>query len=198
MRLFVLIVGVTSNSVAWSHGVHATESVFISGLLHPLSGIDHLLAAAGMGLWLGLQNLTRRSIPLYSAALAAGVLIAGIWSMAGGGAGAIEWTLACSLVVTGLLLYKRLRQPQPWVAGVISAVLSCHFGAHIVEAPAAFEAGGAVFYSGGFLISTASLIAVTMILVRVMDAGAARASADWSRFAGAAIALTGVTALGLA
>jgi urease accessory protein len=198
MRLFVLIVGMTLNSVAWSHGVHATESVFIDGLLHPLSGIDHLLAAAGMGLWLGLQNLTRRSIPLYSAALAAGGLIAGIWSMAGGEAGAIEWTLAFSLVVTGLLLYTRLRLPQPWAAGVITAVLSCHFCAHIVEAPIVFDAGGAFFYSGGFLISTVSLIAATMILARVTDAGAVRASVNWSRFAGAAIALTGVTALGLA
>lgn len=194
MRLFILVLGVISSPAVWSHGVHAAEPGFMSGLLHPLAGIDHVLAAAGMGLWLGLQRFTRLSIPLYCAALAAGVALAGLWSGAGGFSG-IEWVLAYTLILTGLCLYKPLRLPRSLVAAVIGAVFCCHFYAHFVEMPPAAGGHGAL-YTLGFFIATLSMIAAASLVGAVT--GSDRVAAAWTRLAGAAIAAAGVTALGLA
>lgn len=195
MRLFVLMLSAMASSVAWGHGVHVAESDFVSGLLHPMTGIDHVLAAAGMGLWLGLQTFTRWSIPLYCAALAAGIGLAGIWAGIGGGFAGLEWALASTLIVTGLLLYKPLHLPQSLGAAVIGVIFCCHFYAHITEAPlTSSAAGGTTFYMLGLFITTVSMTAAALAFA----ARGNRAVATWTRLAGAAIAAVGVTALGLA
>lgn len=196
MRWCVLMLGVMSSPVVWGHGVHATEPGFMSGLLHPMTGIDHVLAAAGMGWWLGLQRFTRLSIPLYCAALMAGIALADLW---GGGAGnvfaGIERMLAVTLILTGLFLYKPLRLPQLPAAAVIGAVFCCHFYAHIIEMPPATSGHGAL-YALGFSIATVSMIAAAALSCKAISGRAAAAS--MTRLAGAAIAAAGVTAFGLA
>lgn len=193
MRLFVIVLGMVLSPVAWGHGIHAAQPGLVNGLLHPMTGIDHVLAAIGMGGWLGIQHFRRWSVSLYMAALVTGLVFAGVWTVAVGGmSGDIEWILAFSLIVVGLLLWQRLHLPQPLVATFTAAVFSCHFYAHITEMPA-LNAAGAAFYAGGFFIGTALMIATAAVVAR-----GGRASPKWARLAGAVIATAGVTALGVA
>jgi hypothetical protein len=157
--------------------------------------MDHVLAAAGLGLWLGLQQCTRRSIPLYFAALVAGLVLAGLWIGASGGISGIEWMLAATLIVAGLLLYNALPLPRVLTAGVITAVFCCHFCAHILAMPAAPGAVVASLYAGGLFIGTVSMLAVAAVAGVAAVRGGAPA---WWRLAGATIAAAGVATLGLA
>lgn len=191
MRLFVLILGMISSPIAWSHGIHVSESGFASGLLHPMTGIDHVLVAAGIGLWLGLQRFTRGSVLLYFAALVAGIAIAGLVD---GRLGEIDSMLAATLIITGLFLYRTLRLSQPLVAVVITVIFSCHFHAHFAELPGALSASSTGFYAAGVFISTISMIAAAAVCA----ARGVRPSSVWTRLAGATIATAGVVALGLA
>lgn len=193
MRSFFIVLGMIASPLALAHGIHTAESGAMDGLLHPMTGIDHVLAAVGMGLWLGLQNV-RGSIPLYALGLAAGIALGLFWTgMADGWD--IEWILASTLIITGLFLCKPLRLPQSGVAAVITAIFSCHFYAHINEMPASLSAGDTPVYAGGFIAGTVLMIVVAAV------AGSAigrHASHGWIRIAGAAIAVTGVTAFGMA
>src|SRR5262249_35719710 len=49
LLLSVLIVGLAVP--AWAHPGHGIELGLSAGLAHPLSGLDHMLAAVAVGLW---------------------------------------------------------------------------------------------------------------------------------------------------
>jgi urease accessory protein len=189
MRLLILVLGMILSPVAWSHGIHITRPGFIGGVLHPLTGIDHVLAAAGMGFWLGLQRFTRMSLPLYGLALALGIALA---IAAGGMVTDIEWLLAGTLIITGLLLYKSLQLPRAAVASIIAAIFSCHFSAHIAGMSATLDRTDTAGYVAGFFIST---VLITVIAAMI---GAAHGAKRWMRVSGAVIAVAGAAALGLA
>jgi urease accessory protein len=158
-------------------------------LLHPLTGVDHLLAAVGMGLWLSLQRYTSLSAPLYFAALLAGVLLA---ILSKGLIADIEWMLAATLIITGLFLFKACRMPQQLVAAVIAVLFSCHFYAHITAMPVGIVAPA---YIGGIFIGTGLLVMVAA----AAGSGIARYLPPLClRIAGALIVAAGVTAFGLA
>ncbi|HEY3488168.1 MAG TPA: HupE/UreJ family protein [Gammaproteobacteria bacterium] len=186
MRLFLLVSGIFFSPGVWSHGIHGIEVGFAGGLLHPLSGADHLLAAVGMGLWLSLQTYTRRSVPWHCAALIAGVFLA---LLAKGALADIEWMLASTLIVTGLFLYKSLRMPRQLVAAVITTFFSCHFYAHINEGAATLP------YICGFFISTFLLVMFSIAAGTVMGR---RAPAFWTRAVGVLLTAVGVAGFGLA
>ncbi len=187
MRLFVIALGLLSSSVAWSHGLHATEPGFASGLLHPLTGIDHMMAAVGMGLWLSLQRFTPLSIPLYAGSLISGIVIA-IFSR--GMVTDFEWVLAATLILIGLFLLNAWRMPQQWAAAVMTVFCTSHFYAHLSEMPEGMAAPG---YVSGFLLCTCLLVAVGIVI------GSGRHfSRVWLRIAGAVITVTGAAAFGLA
>jgi urease accessory protein len=189
MRLLVLGLGLILSPVAWSHGVHMAPPGFIGGVLHPMTGIDHVLGATGMGLWLGLQRFTRMSLPLYAVALVSGIALA---ISAGGIITDIEWLTAGTLIVSGLLLYKFLQLPQAAVATVITIIFSCHFYAHIAEMPVTVDRAGTAEYMAGFFTGTVLMIAIAAMI------GAGHGAKRWVRASGAVIAVAGVTALGLA
>jgi urease accessory protein len=185
MQAFVIVLGMVLSSQVWGHGVHATESGIVSGLLHPMTGIDHLLAAVGMGLWLSLQRFTPISTSLYLGSLLLGIAIA---LLTRGMITDFEWILAATLILIGVLLASALRVPQQLAAIVITVLFSCHFYAHFSEAPRSVTVPG---YSSGLVAGTFLLLLSSAVIGR-------RLSPAWLRIAGAAIAAAGVTAFGLA
>jgi urease accessory protein len=189
MRAFVIVSGLVLSSAAWGHGAHASEPGLISGLLHPMTGIDHILAAVGMGLWLGLHRLTPLSTLHYSGSLLSGAAIA--WLLRGMITD-FEWILAATLILIGLLLARALRLPQQLAAIVITVLFTCHAYAHLGAMPGS---AAAPEYIPGFLISTFLLVLISAAAGMVIDR---RLSSIWLRIAGAAITTAGVTAFGLA
>ena len=132
-------------------GGHA--ATFVSGLAHPVSGLDHLLAMVAVGVW---------SVSALPAGKAwwgpASFLTALIVSAALGAAGAtlpyLEHAVSLSVVLFGLMLMVAQRaMPVALGLGLIAAASSLHGLAHGAETPATGFAG----YAAGFLLTTAVL-----------------------------------------
>lgn len=181
----VLALGTASPALA--HG-GASPGGFAGGALHPLGGLDHLLAMVAVGLWAAqLGGRALLGVPLaFLAALAAGAGVA--W--AGVALPAVEPGILASLVVIGLLVACAVRMPAALGAGLVAVFALLHGHAHGAEMPAA---GAPALYALGFLAATALLHLGGIAAGRLLPRGfyAVRA-------AGAAVAAAGgLLALGL-
>jgi urease accessory protein len=134
---------------ALAHTGSATvhESLF-SGLLHPVTGIDHLLAMLALGIWAAQQQGSLRiQIPaVFTLMLLAG-FAAGV---SGLGLPMVESATATSVLVLGLLAASAARLSAT-PALLISALFAlCHGFAHGAESAAA----SATLFAAGFLGSS--------------------------------------------
>ena len=92
---------------------------FVSGLLHPLTGPDHLAAMLAVGMWSALVLRPRWAAPLAFVLL----LLAGAWAaQAGLQVPAVEPMIAASLLVMGLLIVTRAQ--LPWWGGALVVALA--------------------------------------------------------------------------
>jgi len=83
---------------AAAHPGHAPDSSFVAGLLHPVSGIDHLLALLAVGLW---SRQPRHGVVLGPTFL---ILMAlGAASASGVAWPALELSIAASVLLLGAL-----------------------------------------------------------------------------------------------
>ena len=139
---------------ALAHTGQGDAHGFLHGVLHPLTGPDHLLAMLAVGIWSGfvLANRFWAGAATFMSAMAFG---AGL-SWAGIAYPAVETVIVASVVVFGLLvLLSRPGQPQWQTAsslGAIALFASAHGYAHATEAT-----GTIATYVSGFLISTLAL-----------------------------------------
>lgn len=142
------------SSTAWAHTGHPDGTAWVAGLLHPLTGTDHMLAMLAVGLWAVLstphwQEALR--IPLaFVAALLLGVGLAWL----GMQLPFVEPVIMASLLLLGLLLASRVMLPS-WVAVAwVSGFALFHGLAH----GEAFSAGPAAWmFVAGMLVTTLTL-----------------------------------------
>lgn len=149
----------------------------VAGLLHPLTGLDHLAAMLAVGLWSGSTARRAWVAPLAFANL---LLLGALLPLAGGQLPAVEPMIAVSLLVLGLLLAARQALPAPAAAALVGGFALFHGAAHGTEL-----AGGAAL--AGMLASTVALHVVGLLLGRRLQ----HQGAGWARAAGAAVALLG-------
>jgi urease accessory protein len=115
--------------VVLAHPGHAEAPALLAGLLHPLTGADHLLLMLGVGVWATRSSRRWPGSLAALAALALGVL----WGAAGGGLPGLEFLLAGSLVVMGGMLTGIVRS-APAVSGLaVMAWAGLHGYAHGAE-----------------------------------------------------------------
>jgi len=129
---------------------------FWSGLLHPLTGIDHLLAMVAVGI-LAAAVTDRRIAWATPGAFVGGMVVGGILGIAGVGAGFVETTIAASVVVLGGLIAATL--VPSFTAGAWVPVVALGFGAihgiaHGGEVP---ESAHPALYVLGFVTATVAL-----------------------------------------
>lgn len=129
------------------HG-HGLESIQ-AGLLHPLTGIDHLLMLLGSGV---LAALTGRTLTLPLATLVSLAVGALLGQVLGSLAG-MEALILLSLVVAGAALL--LQRGRGLLAALLPALALAHGWAHGVEAD------GTAFgiFAAGFLLVSSLLLA---------------------------------------
>ena len=124
------------------------------GFLHPFSGLDHLLAMVGVGLWAALLAGRR---PVIAVAVPGAFLAMMAIGAAAGFAGIklplVEAAILASVFAVGGLLIGAVRLPVAWAMAVVGLFALFHGYAHALEAPAS-AAGG---YILGFLAATALL-----------------------------------------
>ena len=134
----------------------------VAGLLHPFSGVDHLLIAltagclaAALGKRLGLA-----AAAAFLVALAAG---AGLGHGVGSGTG-LEAAIACTLLAAGAgLLARRLPPSAPLIAALALAG-GIHGFAHGTEAPAGISLG---MLAAGWVAGSAVLLGLGAALRQV-------------------------------
>lgn len=161
---------------------------FADGLLHPLTGLDHLAAMLAVGVWSALTARQARDMVWAPLAFAAMLLAGALAGFAGLPLPAVEPMIAASLLVLGLLLVTKLHLPGPAAAALVGVFAVFHGVAHGVEL--AGETGGAAALAG-MVLATALLHTVGLA------AGwALRTRFSWGpRLAGVAVAVFGASML---
>jgi urease accessory protein len=142
---------VLSNAVHAHIGVDAHGS-FASGLLHPFSGFDHMLAMIAVGLW-ACQMGGRALFILPTVFIATMALGAGL-GMTGGALPLAEGAIAASVLVLGALIAFAARAPWQPAAALVAVFALFHGAVHGAGMP---EFASQPEYLAGVLMATASL-----------------------------------------
>ena len=156
--------------------------------MHPLGGLDHLLAMLAVGFWASRrEGNSRWLLPLtFLATMALGAAL----NLGHGVLPAVEQGIAASLLVFGLLVAATKNVPTALGVAITAIFALLHGLAHGGEAP---SAQGFWAYGVGFLLSTA------LLLLAGFGLGATKAGANKSvrRAAGALVGLAGAALLAL-
>lgn len=135
-----------------AHAAHGSASGFVSGLTHPIGGLDHVLAMIAVGLW-GAQ-LGRPAIWVLPVAFPIAMAFGGALGLIGLPLPGVEIGIALSALVLGLMVLLEAKPPL-WLAGIVVAAFAIFHGhAHGTELPAGADG---TLYSVGFVISTGLL-----------------------------------------
>ncbi len=175
---------------AFAHPGHVGEHSFLQGLLHPLSGLDHVLAMVCVG-FLAFR-LGGRALWAIPAAFLVAMSVGGLLGAAGVEIPAVEQGIATSVLVLGVLIACTASLTPLFVVPLIALFAIFHGVAHGAEGAAA---GGAsiLHYFAGFLLATASLLGAGSLLAKglasVPQGDALR------RVAGASVGLAGLLIL---
>jgi urease accessory protein len=183
LTLLLTLLGVTFTPFAQAHIVTAESMGLISGLVHPLTGIDHILAAVAVGLWAALSGgaSTRSVAAVFLVMLGLGA-VAGF---AGIPLALVEPALALSLIAVGALIALRVCVTRVTGLAVAGGFAFFHGYAHTMGLPVT---ANAVWYGLGLLLSTALLLVSGIALGRWL---AKRESRVPVRLAGGLVALIG-------
>lgn len=153
MTLFVVFLFAPVS--AWAHVESGQAGGFLSGLSHPVSGLDHVLAMVAVGLW-GAQ-LGRPAIWLLPVAFPMMMAFGGMLGLMGIPVPGIEIGIAVSGIVLGALILGETKMPIIGALIVVAFFAVFHGHAHGTE----LEAGqNAMLYSMGFVICTGTLHAI--------------------------------------
>lgn len=175
---------------ALAHPFHTESAGFWAGLGHPFGGFDHLLAMVAVGLWaVQLGGRALWAVPAsFVIAMVAGAGIA----LAGIGLPAIEFGIAGSVILLGLLIAGAARVPTLAGCGIVTAFALFHGQAHGLELPAT---ASPLLYGLGFVLATAALHGAGVGLGLAGGRIGAALGHRSLRTAGAAIAAAGAVIL---
>jgi urease accessory protein len=123
------------------------------GLLHPFTGVDHLLAMVAVGVVaaIGTRHRSRWAVP---GAFLAGMVVGGVAGMVGLPLPGVEVAIAASVVALGVVVAGAVTTSgRGLLAGLVVAGMA-HGWAHGAEAP---KSGHAALYVTGFLLATVAL-----------------------------------------
>lgn len=177
----------TGAALAHPHHHHGEAAGFLPGFLHPLTGLDHVLAMVAVGIWAAL--IGGRALIAWPAAFVVTMALAALAGMAYGGISVMETGIALSVVALGFAVALRVRAPLVLGGAVIGLFAIFHGHAHGAELPAAT---GALGYIAGFALATALLHAAGLALGFLIG----RSPGIWaSRVAGAGVAAIGMVLL---
>ncbi len=158
-------------------GVHGVG--LAAGMMHPFSGLDHLLAMIAVGAWAAQQGgRARWAVPL---AFVAMMVAGGAWGGLGNWLPGIESGIAASVLVLGLLIAFSARLPLAAGMALAGAFALFHGYAHGAEMPAIANAW---LYALGFVLSTALLHAAGLGAGLAIKAGLMRLGGAGLAFAG--------------
>jgi urease accessory protein len=170
-----------SPALALAHPGHG-DSGLLSGIAHPIFGLDHLLAMVAVGLWAAQQSgKACWALPL---TFVVTMLAGGVLGFAGFEMPLMETGIAGSVLALGLLVALAARPPMAVAVGLIALFALSHGVAHGLELPALSSPWG---FAIGFVAATAALHGLGYTIVRSLP----QVAAPLVRVAGAVSALAG-------
>ncbi|CCD89635.1 Putative Hydrogenase/Urease accessory protein HupE/UreJ protein [Bradyrhizobium sp. ORS 285] len=123
-----------------------------SGLLHPLTGLDHLVAMVAVGIWgAQLGGVAIWVLPVVFPLVMAFGAVLGILKI---GLPVPELVIALSALVLGLAVALRLRVPFAAAAAIVAVFAIFHGHAHGAELP---TSANPLAYGCGFVVATGLL-----------------------------------------
>jgi urease accessory protein len=161
MKKLLTLLSITfaaSATSVFAHPGHDVASGAMAGFMHPLTGIDHLIALVCVGALLaGVSTRVRwQSVMALLAALASG---AGL-GLTGLVLPASEWIIALSVLVAGgMLVRANAAQPALLVPGIAIFALF-HGYAHGVEAT-----GASVAFVAAFLVASVAIVGAASVVI---------------------------------
>ena len=169
---------------ALAHVQEGQAAGFFTGLRHPVSGLDHVLAMVAVGLW-GAQ-LGAPAIWLLPVTFPLVMAFGGFLGLLGIPLPGVEVGIAASAILLGTMIAKEARPPLGLAAAMVAFFAVFHGHAHGAELPAG-QSG--LTYSIGFVIATGCLHATGIGIGVIHRWGWGRIAL---RVAGAAVAAAGV------
>lgn len=173
---------------ALAHTNRDVGAGLLSGLLHPLTGLDHLLAMVAVGIW-GTQ-LGAPAVWLLPLTFPLVMSFGGVLGVRAVPLPAVEIGVAASAAVLGLMILLSARPLLSVAAGIVGAFAIFHGHAHGAELPAAAEP---LAYGLGFVLVT-GLLHAAGIAIGLLDRWPAGALT--LRGLGAVIGAIGIYLLG--
>ncbi|MDB5649930.1 MAG: putative Hydrogenase/Urease accessory protein HupE/UreJ protein [Hyphomicrobiales bacterium] len=139
-------------SPAFAHEQAGVAGGLLSGILHPLTGFDHLVAMVAVGIW-GAQ-LGGAAIWVLPITFPLVMALGGVLGIIGVPLPIPEIVIALSALVLGGAVAAQLRVPF-WAAAFVVAIFAVFHGhAHGIELP---TAANPLAYGAGFVMATGCL-----------------------------------------
>lgn len=140
---------VASPSIAYAHVDEAAEG-FKSGLLHPVSGLDHFLAMLSVGIV--SAQLGRQRVWTVPGMFVLAMIVGAVFGIKGDVWRFSEAGIAGSMIALGAAIATVTEKVRSWpVLIMVAGFGSLHGHAHGLELP---KAADPVYYAAGFLTST--------------------------------------------
>jgi urease accessory protein len=154
---------------ALAHPGHVEASSFLSGVAHPLSGLDHIAVMIAVGLWAALKG--GRALWVWPAAFVGLMLVGGALGMAHVALPFVEPGILASVVALGLLVALAVDLPVVTGAAIVGVFALFHGHAHGSEVA---ETMSGVEYMAGFAVATATLHLVGIGFAQMMTRASLR------------------------
>ena len=179
-----LVLALASVSPALAHVQQGQVQGFVTGLHHPISGWDHVLAMIAVGLW-GAQ-LGAPALWLLPVAFPMMMAVGGFLGLLGIPLPGVEVGIAFSAVLLGALVAREAKPTLAVALAIVAFFALFHGHAHGTELP---PGQSGLLYSLGFVIATGCLHGVGIATGLIHRWPAGRVAL---RLSGAAVALAGI------
>jgi urease accessory protein len=134
---------------AFAHTGEGVAGGLAAGFMHPIGGLDHLLAMAAVGIWGAF--LGRPLIWALPVAFPLMMVVGAVLGMTQVSLPFVETGVAASVVAFGLVIALAWRAPLPLAVALVALFALFHGHAHGGELPAASDPSA---YSAGFVLAT--------------------------------------------
>jgi urease accessory protein len=177
-------------TIAFAHPGHDETAGLVHGFLHPLSGLDHILAMVAVGLF--AARLGGRALWLVPGSFVVTMAVAGVVGVTGFALPYVEAGIALSILVLGAAIALEMTMPVAAAMGLVAFFAVFHGYAHGAEMP---ETMSGLAYGAGFVTATAALHALGIGLGLLIGRSGATASRRILQIGGSAAALAGAALL---
>ncbi|GLH76061.1 urease accessory protein UreJ [Bradyrhizobium sp. SSBR45G] len=155
----VALLSAVSISPSLAHEQSGVGGGLASGLLHPLTGLDHLIAMVAVGIWgAQLGGVAIWVLPVVFPLVMALGAVVGILKI---GLPVPELVIALSALILGLAVALRIRVPFAAAAAIVAVFAIFHGHAHGAELP---SSANPLAYGCGFVVATGLLHACGITL----------------------------------